>query len=698
MRSQVSLEFDPALLSGGVGLRLPAGVSDEQLWALMHQVLAQRGLTTVRLSGATSLSLVRSTDAAALASVEVSPAAGLSATPFQPGFSARAIVLRSGQVRAALDALRPLLSKGVGSANPLGESGVIVVADYSAKLEEVLRVLDGIEAPKPSGVTMESVVLKHAKPSALVSLLGQVTTKQQAVGAPKVPGEFVASDADGTLHIIAPTDQLDHWKQLIARFDSSEPVETHDYQPQAFAIRDVASLLEEYLASLPTQAESKPTIVLDELTGTLIITATPSQHDKIRSLLARLDSAQTGPLPLRAFPIRNRPVRELLRTLEDLIDAGALSSQSLESDSAPASVRQSASQTTLRDLRTGTAPLLPTNPSNPAASSRASEKGPRLTADESTNTLIAVAEARVLRQVEELLTMLDVRQPQVMLEVLLVSMTETEAVNVGVELERLGTLNDATYKLASLFGLSTSNNNGSRNVGDAAGFSGAVLNPGEFSAVVRALPALNLGRSVSTPRVLVSNNEQATFSSVFSQPFVRTDTTNSTATSSFGGSDSAGTTISVRPQIAQGDHLVLTYSINLSSFVGTPAAAGLPPPKQQTNVDSVATIPDSHIIAVGGLDLTSQSSSTSQVPLLGDVPLLGELFKSRSRGTSRNKFFAFIRASVLRSETFDDLRFQSLQAADAAALPNDWPIVEPMLLEPMLIEPLVTQSTEHPAP
>jgi general secretion pathway protein D len=331
-------------------------------------------------------------------------------------------------------------------------------------------------------------------------------------------------------------------------------------------------------------------------------------------------------------------------------------------------------------VRTGTAPLLPETTQPAVRSSDEKQSNLRFTADESTNTLIAIGEARLLRQVEDLLAMLDVRQPQVMLEVLLVSVTDTEAVNLGIELEKLGTIDGGTYKLASLFGLSSAGN-GTRTVGDASGLTGAVLKPGEFSAVVRALQAVNLGRSVSTPRVLVTNNEQATFSSVLSQPFLRTDTTSNTATSSFGGSDSAGTTISVRPQIAQGDHLVLTYSINLSSFVGTPAAAGLPPPKQQTNVDSVATIPDGHIIAVGGLELASESKSTSQVPVLGDIPLVGELFKNRSKGASKNKFFAFIRASVLRSESFDDLRFRSLKDASDAGLPQDWPKVEPRVLE-----------------
>lgn len=50
-----------------------------------------------------------------------------------------------------------------------------------------------------------------------------------------------------------------------------------------------------------------------------------------------------------------------------------------------------------------------------------------LTADQSTNTLIAIGEPRVLSQSEAFLKTLDVRQPQVMLEAVLVSLTDSEA-------------------------------------------------------------------------------------------------------------------------------------------------------------------------------------------------------------------------------------------------------------------------------
>ena len=200
-----------------------------------------------------------------------------------------------------------------------------------------------------------------------------------------------------------------------------------------------------------------------------------------------------------------------------------------------------------------------------------------LTADEGTNTLIAIGEPRLLAQVETLLATLDVRQPQVMLEVMLVSLTQAQTLDLGIELERVLThADDTKIRLASLFGLSTSGAAG-RSVGDAAGFIGTVLNPGEFAVVVRALQGVNSGRSLSAPQVLVNNNQQATISALLQQPFVSTNASTTVATTSFGGTQDAGTQLTIKPQIAAGDHLILDYSVTLSSFVGALGNAALLP-------------------------------------------------------------------------------------------------------------------------
>jgi len=303
-----------------------------------------------------------------------------------------------------------------------------------------------------------------------------------------------------------------------------------------------------------------------------------------------------------------------------------------------------------------------------------------LTIDEGTNTLIAVGEPRLLSQIESLLRTLDVRQPQVMLEVLMVTLTDSQSRDLGVELEKLRISDDLFIRLSSLFGLGVRNAAGDRSAGDASGFTGVVLSPGDFSVVIRALESLNKGRSASMPKLLVGNNQQASLDSVVQQPYASVNATNTISTTSFGGTQDAGTVVTIRPQIAEGDHLVLEYSVSLSAFLGAATSPTLPPAKQQNRVQSAATIPDGSTVVVGGIDLESESTTTSQVPLLGDIPLLGEAFKNRNTSNSRSRFFVFIRANVLRGRGFEDLRYLSTHDMEAARVPDGWPEVEPRII------------------
>jgi general secretion pathway protein D len=294
---------------------------------------------------------------------------------------------------------------------------------------------------------------------------------------------------------------------------------------------------------------------------------------------------------------------------------------------------------------------------------------------------MAVGEPRLLAQVDQLLKALDVRQPQVMLEVLMVTLTESQTMDLGVELDSLIKSGDLRIRLSSLFGLSKRDSSGNLNPGDPTGFTGVVLNPGDFAAVVHALQTISHGRSLSMPKLLVGNNQSASLDSVLTQPYASVNASTTIATTSYGGSQDAGTTVTIKPQIAEGDHLVLDYSVSLSSFVGSASAATLPPPKQQNKVQSAATIPDGFTVVVGGIELENEAKSVSQVPFLGNIPIIGEAFKTRNNSSSRSRFFVFIRANILRNRGFEDLKYISDRDVATAGIDDGLPKVEPRVIK-----------------
>jgi general secretion pathway protein D len=570
-----------------------------------------------------------------------------------------------------------VLSKPGGSATEIGgKEGTgagVLVSDLRPRLEQVKALLDRVDvaAQQPAIMTYR---VQHLGAESLATLAKQVVAKQEAAGGGKWRGELMASPAEDAVLVISTTPEP--WLGLLQQLDQREEVVTRTYVVERFESTEVAELIKDAVSS----SDDRWRLVNEELTGSLIITATPSDHAEVVKAMARLDAIEHVATPMKAFVIRHRPVADVLATLSSLVEQGVLEAPQQDDE---ARVAQSAEPRILREdgAKTSERSRVAEKAEGTSDSlSRMETAQLKMTADEATNTLLVSGNARQIDRLGELIGMIDVRQTQVMLDVMLVSMTDSDSTSLGVELERLGAIDNAATRLASLFGLSTSGAGG-RTVGDGPGFTGAVLNPGEFSLVVRALQTLNKGNSLSNPKVLVTNNEQAVFSSTLQQPVqTQTRTGSNDTTFSYGGSESAGTTISVKPRIAQGDQLLLTYSIRLSSFVGTATTAGLPPPKQENSVDSIASIPDGHTVVVGGLEVRGESDGENRVPGLGAIPLLGNLFKNRSTAENRTRFYVFIRPNILRSQGFEDLRFLSERDAGMMGVEDGFPDVQPQVI------------------
>jgi general secretion pathway protein D len=59
-------------------------------------------------------------------------------------------------------------------------------------------------------------------------------------------------------------------------------------------------------------------------------------------------------------------------------------------------------------------------------------------------------------------------------------------------------------------------------------------------------------------------------------------------------------------------------------------------------------VEDGGIVVLGGLISTRFAKSKSQVPFLGSIPILGELFKTRSVDKVKTNLMVFIRPRILR--------------------------------------------------
>ncbi|TAJ23750.1 MAG: hypothetical protein EPO68_02490, partial [Planctomycetota bacterium] len=314
---------------------------------------------------------------------------------------------------------------------------------------------------------------------------------------------------------------------MVARFDREEPATTVEYRPRRFGLRETARLVDSVVHGDPEPESHKLwRMVEDELTGTLFVTTTPSRHEEIRELLARLESvSDAGRKPLRAFAIKHRRVGEVLGLLRELLNAGVL--EGATGGRAPGT--EESAMAVGNVAADGTTPT-PSIAPYPGTSARFAAGSIELAADESTSRILAFGEAPLLDQLGRLIAELDVRPAQVIVEALLVSLSESESRDLGVELQKIGSHDGKLFHLASLFDLGSTDPNASALVPPSgSGFGGAVLDPGSFSALVTALDVVSHGRTVTLPKVLVANNQEASLQSVQQVPYASTNASDTVA-------------------------------------------------------------------------------------------------------------------------------------------------------------------------
>jgi len=160
------------------------------------------------------------------------------------------------------------------------------------------------------------------------------------------------------------------------------------------------------------------------------------------------------------------------------------------------------------------------------------------------------------------------------------------------------------------------------------------------------------------------DNQEATIKVTQKVPFVTGQYTGATTgtTSSTGGvgavinpfqtvdREDVGITLKITPQINEGDSVQLKIDQNVSNLTAT--SIGGQPVTDEREITTNVLAKTGEIVVLGGLIDHSLTESQQQVPVLGSIPLIGNLFKYRSTTNTKRNLMVFIQPSILRdSET-----------------------------------------------
>lgn len=199
-----------------------------------------------------------------------------------------------------------------------------------------------------------------------------------------------------------------------------------------------------------------------------------------------------------------------------------------------------------------------------------------------------------------------------------------------------------------------SNLNGN-NPRDSVSIQNGVLNffpitsSGYTRAVINLLESDTRATILQTPRILVRSGQEATINVGLDIPVV-TSTQASTEGNSIVQDVSyrkTGTNLSVKPIVYGGGQVDIELNQEVSRSTAGSGSAGNPTIFSRS-ISTTLSIKDGGSVLVGGLISSSGDTTNNNVPLLGELPLIGNLFASKSDQSERTELMILIAPYVVR--------------------------------------------------
>jgi type IV pilus assembly protein PilQ len=276
--------------------------------------------------------------------------------------------------------------------------------------------------------------------------------------------------------------------------------------------------------------------------------------------------------------------------------------------------------------------------------------------DERTNALIISDIPSVLPNLDRLISQLDRKSQEVEIEVRVVSATRSFSRDLGVQLGFSWGNGVSTIAGSNPNG-ATGTTSGTTTAASTVPLFTSFTAPGATSgislsnitksygidAVLTAAETHNLAKVLSRPRVVTQSNIKAEVKQGVKIPVYTASTSNANASVSY---VDAVLRLSVTPQITAENTIFLTVDVENTQPSGTINSNYILTTQQAT---TQVLVTDGGTVVIGGVIQTTNTVSTSQTPLLGDIPWLGNLFKQRSVKTETDELIFFITPKIVQT-------------------------------------------------
>jgi general secretion pathway protein D len=290
---------------------------------------------------------------------------------------------------------------------------------------------------------------------------------------------------------------------------------------------------------------------------------------------------------------------------------------------------------------------------------------------ETNNALIITAPPSILESIETVITELDVKRSQVMIEAIIVEVTDSFSNTLEILWGTSPTLSGGVSS-ANLLGSTTSTLAVSDNPGAAlvqSGLNWGFFRNGSLRSLLHAVASDNNNNVLSTPSIITIDNEEAEILVGSNVPFV-TGSQTSAATSTNNPfrtiqREDIGITLKITPKVSKQRTITLAVEQEVESVREEQISAAQDLITDKRSIKTNVLVDDGTILVLGGLIEDRTTRNQTKVPLLGDIPLLGRFFSSDTKTTRKQNLMVFIKTTIIDDlslaekktrESYNDIR------------------------------------------
>jgi general secretion pathway protein D len=368
-------------------------------------------------------------------------------------------------------------------------------------------------------------------------------------------------------------------------------------------------------------------VVADERTNSVLISGEAISRQRIISMIKQLDREQEIQGNIKVIYLKYAKAKDLVEVLTGV-------SSSIQND------KQN------------------------GKSSEALRKGVTIKSHEQTNSLILTGAPDVIRDLENVISQLDIRRAQVLVEAIIAEVQDADGLNLGIQWANKhagGT--QFTNTGLPIMKIAEANQSGTYPGNLLNSFNGiaAGFYEGNWAMLLTALSTSSKNDILATPSIVTMDNMEATFNVGQEVPVLSgSQTTSGDNIFNTVERKTVGIKLKVKPQINEGDSVLLEIEQEVSGVADTAASSSsdLGATFNTRTVTNAMLVGNGETVVVGGLLDKTNSGNTSKVPLLGDIPILGHLFSSDSKQIAKRNLMLFIRPTIIRNH--DDYRRTSM--------------------------------------